>query len=219
MFETPEKVIEYLKDWCLEKQIHDFDRYMKVYKHGVKALRATSYSEDVKISILLACLLYEVDIKQEFVNVREILSNCFCMQHEDLVVEMISISKNDNSSEKSPWKYIPRDCDRLETIGEEGIARCEQYALRIGNPLHTETTPLPTTMAELEEVINYCPVEVDGNSKSMLDHFYDKLLHLGYVASENKYIVAENHIRMTFIKNWLLNVNKVIKLIKNLKVK
>lgn len=229
MFEKPEKVIDYLKNWCYEMQIpsdHGFDHYIKVYKHGVKALRSTSYSEEVKICILLACLLHDVDDKKLFINknfenARKILSECDCSQYEDLVIEMIdlvSTSKNGNSIEKSPWKYIPRDCDRLEAVGEEGLIRCEQYALRIGNPLYIETTPLPTTMAELEEVLNYCPVEVymesGGKSKSMLDHFYDKLLHLGYVASDNKYIVAENHIRMTFMKNWLLNVNKTIKLVK-----
>ena len=46
----------------------------------------------------------------------------------------------------------------------------------------------------------------------MLDHFYDKLLHLNVVASANAYIRQENERRMIQMTNWLFSVNRTLKI-------
>jgi hypothetical protein len=124
-----------------------------------------------------------------------------------LVNEMINIASTSKTGaiiNKENWKYILYDCVRLEKMS---VQKCKEYSLCNKLPLYTKLTPMPTTYKELDQILNYCPFMLRNNSVSMLDKFYDELLHLNVVCSENKYILYENYARMQFMKSWLLSFN------------
>ena len=114
---------------------------------------------------------------------------------------MVSCSSNGNSTagvdEQTEWMLIPRYADRLEAIGEIGLVRTWQYTLHKKRPLFLDSTPRPKTRAEVKEVAT--TERFDGyqngvKSVSMMDHFYDKLLHLGVegaIPLRNSYIAEE----------------------------
>lgn len=82
-------------------------------------------------------------------------------------------------------------------MGTIGVIRCYQYNREMKLPLSTPTTPCATTY---EEVWKYTTEKryqdyQEHGSVSMMDHFYDKLLHLsaGFTPSivANDYFVNE----------------------------
>lgn len=142
-------------------------------------------------------------------------------QISTLVFEMIgyvSCSQNGNAVPAGVplWKMIPRDADRLEAIGMIGIKRCFEYTHQIGNSLVCPTTPLPTTRRELDTVIakynldDY--VKSGGKSESMLDHFYQKLFHIGIMASDNEYLQGLADEAISAMKLWIVKLNRQLKI-------
>ena len=85
------------------------------------------------------------------------------------------------------WMLYPRYADRLEASGEIGYKRCHDYTVtRGGMIIHPETPLFRTT----EEV--YAEVErrrgqyqLTGQSRSVIDHYYDKIIPLSRAACEN----------------------------------
>jgi uncharacterized protein len=77
------------------------------------------------------------------------------------VVSNVSFSnKNPSGNLKNPGLLILQDADKLDAIGAIGIARAFNYGGFRNNPI-------------------YIPGEkTEGNSKSTIGHFYDKLLKL-----------------------------------------
>ena len=102
-------------------------------------------------------------------------------------------------------------CDRLEAIGEIGILRVWSYSKYKNRPLFLPSTPRVKTEKELYEVAsskrfkNYLLVK---KSDTMIDHFYDKLLHICSedVISEidNPYLRSEMQKRRKIIINFIL---------------
>lgn len=114
---------------------------------------------------------------------------------DNLVIEMIdlvSCSKNGNSLIEPRWKLIPRDADRIEALGVIGIKRCYQYNNARNVPLFVSTTPLLTSVEEIEKALDPTRLEkyiaCGGKSDSMIDHYYDKLLHIGTLHSGSIYL-------------------------------
>lgn len=74
-----------------------------------------------------------------------------------------------------------RFADRLEAIGVIGAIRCYQYSMESDRNLAAPDTPLPKTEKEVwaqvtpERFENYMKSK---SSNSMMDHYYDKLLHV-----------------------------------------
>ena len=101
------------------------------------------------------------------------------------MISYVSASGNGNSVSdrciQHPYFLWPRWSDRLEAIGTIGMVRCFQYNEECGNPLSVETTPRPKSIKEVwdnvksERFDNYMKNKV---SDSMMDHYYDKLLHI-----------------------------------------
>jgi uncharacterized protein len=60
---------------------------------------------------------------------------------------------------------IVQDADRLDAIGAVGIARCLMLGGALGTPLYNVEEPMPQVRAPDE-------------SRYVVDHFYQKLLHL-----------------------------------------
>jgi HD superfamily phosphodiesterase len=219
---------------------HDLNHFVKVFQHALRAVtnmhRKMKLTRDEITSILLAALNHDADdvkLKKElppqttpytteYPNAYHLLIKSGCEKYVDLVLEMISLvsaSKNGNRMnlpENQRWKYIPRDADRLEALGAIGIKRVATGVFRARMPFRVDATPLPTSHEELRLILQSRPlekyIENKGKSASMLDHFYDKLLHLNVVASANAYIRQENERRMIQMTNWLFSVNRTLKI-------
>jgi len=163
----------------------------------------SSYLTPAKLLTLrLAALLHEADDHKyfktsvHFDNARKICEESIPDSVEEKqkiiseVVQMISFvsaSANGNSvpevAKSDPTFLWPRYCDRLESIGVIGAVRCYLYTNESGEPLMLDSTPRPVTEEELwaavkeERWSGY--QSTGGKSVSMMDHYYDKLLHVG----------------------------------------
>lgn len=104
--------------------------------------------------------------------------------HVLTAIALVSTYENGNDLPEElpfPDMLVPRYADRLAASGEEGIYRCYAYTAEQNRPLYLPNTPLPKTELELEVAMGdgldrYR--ESDGQSDSMVDHFFDKLLHI-----------------------------------------
>jgi uncharacterized protein len=132
----------------------------------------------------------------------------------DGVIEMIglvSCSINGigiaNMKENELWKFIPRDADRLTALGVTGAKRCYEVTVRLDNPLWTSKTPMATDDKSLAIIMKgrslESYVQSGGKSASMIDHFYDKLLHLDQAASGNLHLQKEMDKEMSMLRAWL----------------
>ena len=72
-----------------------------------------------------------------------------------------------------------------------------------------ESTPRATTREELEKIAtperfkNYT-----GKSLSMIDHYYDKLLHLSNMHTQNQYLLNEAKKRHDIMVNFCLEFGR-----------
>lgn len=198
---------------------HGINHARRVLNHAKLALQSetVSLSEHQQNAVLLAALLHDADDHKFFAaesqKAHEIVMTV--SEHNtslaDLVQELINLvsaSKNKNSTVKpeDEWMLIPRHADRLEAIGRIGIVRAYQYASAKGNPLSLPDTPRVTSMDELELIAPPTRFQrYDGNSKSMIDHFYDKIVHLGPIKTPNTYLHDESQRRMGIIYEFLFD--------------
>ena len=204
---------------------HGLEHALAVLAHAKRALKHTNLSKRRATRVLIAALLHDVDdrkvtglprgVKNTYSNART-LCVVVGLPERDIakIVEMISLvaaSENGNSVVAKLYKLIPRECDRIEALGMIGVERCAEYTKRIGRPEYTPATPMPTTPEELDVVLAGYNIEnYSGTSASMLDHFYDKLLHLGVSHTGNEYVIAEMNARVNIMRDWLLERNREI---------
>lgn len=200
-----------LKKLMVENNIadhHGYQHMIAVHNHAKSALEDELLLEENELAIELAALLHDVDDKKIFKNsqnnenARKILDKVLPLEYKndkfiELVIgmiELVSCSKNGSSKPRKSWMAIPRDADRLEALGSIGIQRCKEFNLSIGAPLHLDSTPRVHTEEELWKVATPERFANYKSSDSMIDHFYDKLLHIGkpeYLMSCNSYILEE----------------------------
>lgn len=182
---------------------HGIDHAIWVYTMAANALSGNSFAlQDYEYTaILLAALLHDSDDYKFFKqnkhneNARSILAQLYKeglikdVAIQKLVIEMIgyvstSVNKDIIPSRARiyPWLLIPRYADRCAALGRMGIVRCFRYTLTKSNPLFTEATPRATTLEELNQIATPERYQAyKDDSLSMIDHFYDKLLHIGKV--------------------------------------
>ena len=174
-----------------------------VADHTQAAISASAVPipERTAFLLTLASLLHDADDHKFFgensQNAVDIMEYCSDgkMSKEDvsfvlMLIDFVSCSKNGDSvpdiAQDHPEYLFPRHSDRLEALGEIGVRRCYQYNVGKGAPFFCETTPRPTSAAQVWE---YASKEryakYSGGSDSMLDHYYDKLLHLSKGIPEN----------------------------------
>lgn len=207
---------------------HGLDHFYAVHRHAMRCDMGRC-SEDEKLAIVLAALLHDVDdrkIRKYFAAAaadadrnamaeRILRAAAVPQPIVTLALEMIalvSFSGNGNGAVEPRWKLIPRDADRIEALGDTGVRRAFEYSRRVGMPFVTAATPLPTTRAALAQVLADTPPERyvgRGTSRSTLDHFYDKLLHMRAQSGESSLTAATEaaHERMV---DWLLSVNRTL---------
>jgi uncharacterized protein len=206
---------------------HGLSHLMAVYTHALRATNAVPYGYWNTTSMLLAALLHDIDDRKVNIPYRQatgrypkaiaILEDVGLKRYTSSVIEMISLvatSENGNAITQPLYMYIPRDADRIEALGHIGIARCLAYAKRVGNPLYVAETPLFSDLKALQAYINTRSLDeyvtAGGKSRSVIDHFYDKLLHLGTSSSKNPYMHAQITARMQMMYQWVVQTSLII---------
>ena len=132
--------------------------------------------------------LFKVDPGDHNHNTRIILSELgFPQRRIEGICAMIDIVSCSHNGNRIPiWAgvehLIPRYADRCEATGLRGIERCIQYNVAKGRPLYTSKTPRVYSIEDIKHIAiperfwNY--QTSFGASDSVVDHCYDKLLHL-----------------------------------------
>ena len=200
---------------------HGVDHALAVLVHGQNALKYENIDKYEKLAVELACLLHDADDHKFFEtknneNARIILNKVFSRSKEGKfikdttlkMIDLVSCSKNKNNIDPSLPKfyYIPRWADRLEALGTIGLERAMIYNQEINRPFCLETTPKPKNLEELyliatkERFSNY-----SGVSDSLIDHLYDKVLHLK-VETDNKYLDSVFKERHKIIEDFCLKL-------------
>eukprot|EP01062_Namystynia_karyoxenos_P030433 TRINITY_DN22735_c0_g1_i1.p1 TRINITY_DN22735_c0_g1~~TRINITY_DN22735_c0_g1_i1.p1 ORF type:complete len:325 (+),score=110.50 TRINITY_DN22735_c0_g1_i1:94-975(+) len=207
---------------------HGIDHAVAVYAHAINAVTAEPdlVTAPQGLVAVLAALLHDADDRKLFGNAGREQPNAVAVlmqvaqaapqavlpaeelvQQVCAVISLVSCSTNGNSSvpEGDEWKLIPRDADRVEALGEIGIVRAYQYALQKDTPLFTAASPRPATRAELREAASGERfARYRGGSASFIDHFYDKLLHVGKLGSGSRQLAAEAARRMSVMEDFCL---------------
>lgn len=200
---------------------HGIDHALAVYKHCDKALQLSKSNNHQKELILLASLLHDADDVKFFPNnndnknVRSLLVE-YDKQDVDKIVRMINYVSCSKNGDTIPEEAIeneeilyPRYSDRLEALGMVGVQRCYKYTKTINNPLFLDSTPRITNEEELWKVANKDRYKnYNGNSVSMVDHYYDKLLRLGNFNLNNDYLKTTARQRIQPLINIVLNFGK-----------
>lgn len=172
---------------------------------------------------MLASLLHDADDQKFFpenkdYNNARLILNDMSAEFVDKVIKLISwvsASKNGddipNSAVNNDWMLIPRYADRLEAIGMIGIERCYIYTVKKGRPICTESTPMPQTEKEIWDCATKERFNSYTNGKesdSMVDHFYDKLLHITKFPIRNSFFDKECEKRRKPLIDFLLKVGE-----------
>lgn len=210
---------------------HNFEHVLQVAMHVSVASRSSDPPLDKeRITILVAAgLLHDVDDRKffntaDYSNARNLIRQVaekfpIPEDFEDRVIKIIkTVSASENGSvfpeDTEEWEKIVRYCDILESIGYIGIARCYAYTNNVGRPYFNQSTPRPKNHAELNEMIkdtsrfeNYVAKRGKVGETSMMDHYFDKLLHLK-CDTDNPYIRKVFDERMTIMKDFVVNFGK-----------
>jgi len=189
---------------------HGIEHAKQVLENAEKALEVTTFelSPYQEKAILAAALLHDADDRKFFPthtnneNLRLVLFDT-PVEFIELVISMVNLVSSSKNGDLIPdfiigqeWKLIPRYADRLEAIGLIGIERCYIYSKKANMPLYLADTPKPKTEEELWSIATKERYNsYDGNSKSMIDHYYDKLLRLTFFPIHNKYFEEQCNIR------------------------
>jgi hypothetical protein len=197
------KLVEIFNGVC---ETHGLVHAIVVMLHCRKALinhPGTPIPEDKQTLILLAAMCHDADDTKYWKdsnNTSVVLDYCSDglitpeeKQYVLRLIDYVSCSKNWNripdEAIEHPEVLYPRFSDRLEALGHIGVKRAYIYSMKQGNPMYTDGTPKPKNLNELwscattERFENYT-----GGSQSMMDHFYDKLLHIGRFETSNEYL-------------------------------
>lgn len=178
---------------------HGIGHAIRVMTHAARALRLDSrVPRSERIAVMLAALLHDADDRKFFKtwssldNARQILRATFPALEDRVctMIDLVSASKNGNSvppeAVDRPWILWPRFCDRLEACGWIGVERCWEYTMTKGLPLFTAETPRGSTVEAIRAIATPERIsEYKGNSVSMIDHYFDKLLGMSFVSGSS----------------------------------
>jgi uncharacterized protein len=212
-----------IKELCLKYNIgddHGYVHVLNVLDNILKALECDKVLDwNKKFAIVLATLLHDADDRKLFgkvtgyPNAKKILAEIKVVgDMETLVLEMISYvsaSSAGNTVIEPRWKLLPRDSDRIEAIGRIGFQRMYEYMSIKRQPLVLPTTPLPSTIEELEKIApperlqQY--VNGGGVSVSMIEHFYDKIYHIHRLESQNSYLMEKAKERHNILTEMMMS--------------
>jgi uncharacterized protein len=209
---------------------HNFKHLLNVTLDVLEALKDPSYDflePWQRESLEAAALLHEVDDPKLKIQIPEPgdkysgpypLAHALLEKHDaeehfkELTLEIVSLvstCSNHNTApvpESERWKLLVRDADRIQALGEVGIARCYVYSKSKGVPMFLEETPRCQNMEQIKAVAT--PERFScyrGISRSMIDHYYDKILHIGVCSSGNAYLQGKIEAAITPIHEFILS--------------
>jgi hypothetical protein len=148
---------------------------------------------------ILGAALAEVEVDAAGLDVLGLGGGGFVEKVRACALEAIgyvSASGNGNDAPlraaENPLLLYPRWADRLEALGETGVERCWAYTEEVGRPLYDDESPPPAPADEAMRLATperLAAYRARGESRTMIDHYYDKLLHLAAPlrAHENEY--------------------------------
>lgn len=164
-----------------------------------------------KISIIMAGLMHDIDDRKLvgetnsklYLNAKRIMTaaKVDAAMFDSVITQISLVAYSSNGNEvdltKYPlWMYIVRYCDRDQCIGPDGMWRTFMYNIENRRNIYVATTVITPSKDEIEA--NLLPersaqyVSGGGISASMIDHCFDKLLH----------VLHQNRIcQITFIEN------------------
>lgn len=187
---------------------HSFSHLEAVANDVITALQSQDYNfltSREKQALVIAAYLHEVDdeklklslpgiIPEGRYPIAKALLERYSSDEEFKalaleIVSLVSTRTNHNTVVMDKWKLLVRDADRMQALGEVGIARCYDYTLTSDRPLFTTATPRCRNREELAQIATPDRfLAYRGVSNSMIDHYYDKLLHIGEIASGDEYL-------------------------------
>ena len=185
---------------------HGIEHAIAVLNHAKNAICSSPDPiEQYQFAIELSALLHDADDKKFFPmnnnyeNTRLILKD---LDDEivELVIRMISLVSASVNGDSVPedvvenkWMLIPRYSDRLEAIGVIGIRRAYVYNCTIKCKTFDELTPKLTSDDEIIKLAKLRYQTYNGNSRTMIDHLYDKLIAVG-LAND---IISNDYLTIT----------------------
>ncbi len=198
---------------CESHGIHHATDVVRIVDHALQHC-PHSLEPETKIAIRLAALLHDADDRKLFPkhgalqNAQDILRQ-LTYAGQPLseptigsiirMIRWVSTAANGDmiptEAVSAPHLLYPRHADRIAAMGWTGVYRCWKYTLGVGDPLYTGDTAraaneedLWTRLATPQRYAAY-----RGKSASMIDHYYDKLLHIcnPLLTQENVYLRDE----------------------------
>lgn len=166
-----------------------------VYNHIVKAIENNKLklNNNIILSLKLAAILHDADDHKYFPNSINYDNARHIMKSENIsktvitltikIIDNVSCSKNGNNipSEclNKPWLLWVRWADQIEAGGINGVKRCYQYNKHKNLPISCKTTPKAKNSKDILKYVTKDRFDsYKGNSNSMIDHYYDKLLYV-----------------------------------------
>lgn len=197
---------------------HGIAHALAVLLHSEKALESYDYGigSNEKLAVKLAGLLHDADDRKFFPtnsnyeNLRRIISDQ-PDQVINLTIRMVQLVSSSTNADNVPpdvvdkeWMLIPRFADRIEAIGLIGVERCYQYNKTKAQPLYLPETPRVSCEDEIWSIATLARYNsYVGKSKSMMCHYYDKLLRLGMFQTTNPYLFKvsreRNNVTIRFV--------------------
>eukprot|EP00929_Paragymnodinium_shiwhaense_P112904 TRINITY_DN81167_c0_g1_i1.p1 TRINITY_DN81167_c0_g1~~TRINITY_DN81167_c0_g1_i1.p1 ORF type:complete len:296 (+),score=99.92 TRINITY_DN81167_c0_g1_i1:75-962(+) len=217
------KVRQQWEEFDVQDPAHDVNHILAVTDHTRGAIKEESQGEKRDLEVVLAAILHEADDVKLFKsdgseNARKILNAVLgeCDEKAAIVddviniIDLVSAKKNKHSGVPAgdEWKLLVRDADRIEAIGEIGIARCYAYNQKVGRPLFCPETARPKSEEELWKIATPERFAAYSDSVSMIDHYYDKLLHLQKCGSGSKYLAGQLQKRLQVMVDYCLEFGR-----------
>lgn len=212
----------YIKDLIDKNNVdegHNIEHFITVRNHAFKACVNLEIDESIKEMIYTAAFLHDIDDYKFFKtqgneNARNIIREFDIKGEEEIckMINLVSCSKNLCSDYKPEYYLIVRDCDRLEAIGAIGLYRAYIYSLNTKRPIYSEEKH-PTSIEEImERIDDQRFLNYKGNSLSLMDHFFDKVVHIGLeknLKSNNPYIIKVANKRFKEMCDIVLKMKEI----------
>lgn len=185
---------------------HGWVHIERVWNNILDALLVEELSFDQETIVVAAGLMHDVDDHKLYPESRDyqyarsmlIAAEVPADLHRPIIdcIKLVGCSTESHYSATivhTQWMLIPRDADRLDALGAEGVRRCIDFGTEQGRPLFVESTLLPATKAEMVACATparLAKIKEGKKSDSTIDHFYDKILQLTSHDSGNSVLAA-----------------------------
>lgn len=209
LIENIDNRLSSLCEICNINPSHGIEHMRAVKNNAIEAINCWNpvLNEITELMIISAAFLHDADDRKLFPNntnyenARTILNESQLFENDEIntvirMIDLVSASKNKDNIPQDvigkEWMLIPRYADRLEAFGKIGIQRTIEYTTEVGMLFYTPET---LRIKNFEEFQKKVPRErydnYNGVSASMIDHIYDKLIHICEFPIENKFFNEE----------------------------